>query len=415
MRTIQTHRVVVTGIGFLSPLGHTWSRVKEHLYQNRGATKIMTEWSDTDLLTHLGCPAAPFRLDKEIFSRKRTRAMGRVALMATKATYDALEDAQLLRHPALTNGQCGIAYGSSAGQPQAALELVQLKETKTTHGITATTYVRMMSHTAAVNIGVFFGVKGCIIPTSSACTSGSQGIGMAYRAIRYGRQDVMIAGGAEELDITDAAIFDTLFATSTRFNNEPEKAPRPFDHLRDGLVIGEGAGTLILESLRHAQARGAKIYAEIIGFGQNSDGSHITTPQSDGMATAMRLALQDARCDVQDIDYVNGHGTATINGDVAESVATYSIFADRIPYSTYKGHMGHTLGACGALEAIFAIQGMRENFVAPILHFEKKADDCAPLRYVYGNVCRLRQKTIMSNNFAFGGINTSLILRRWDV
>ena len=415
MATIQTRRVVITGMGFLSPLGHNWNDVKAHFLANRGATSIMSSWGETDLLTHLACPAAPFRLDKEIFSRKRTRAMGRVALMATKATYDALADARLLEHESLTNGACGIAYGSSAGQPQAALRLVQLKETKSTRGITATTYVRMMSHTAAVNIGVFFGVKGCIIPTSSACTSGSQGIGMAYRAIRFGRQDVMIAGGAEELDITDAAIFDTLFATSTRFNDTPEKAPRPFDHLRDGLVIGEGAGTLILESLRHAQARGAKIYAEVIGFGQNSDGSHITTPQSEGMAQAMRLALRDAQCSPEAIDYINGHGTATINGDQAESAATYAIFGDHVPYSTYKGHMGHTLGASGALEAIFSICGMRENIIVPTLHLRQKAEDCAPLRYVMHQVQPHPQKTIMTNNFAFGGINTSLILRRWDV
>ena len=240
-------RVVITGMGFLSPLGNDWPTVREALYENRSAVRHMTDWDETDLNTRVAAPVAPYSLDPELFSRKRTRAMGRVALMAVKASYDALVDAGLLGHPVLTSGDCGVAYGSSAGQPAAVAELANLILTKTCRGITATTYVRMMSHTAAVNIGIYFGLKGRIIPTSSACTSGSQGIGMAYEAIRYGKQKVMIAGGSEELDATDAAIFDTLFATSCRYNDTPEQTPRPFDKDRDGLVVGEGAVTLVLE------------------------------------------------------------------------------------------------------------------------------------------------------------------------
>ena len=287
-------RVVITGMGFLSPLGNDWPTVREALYENRSAVRHMTDWDETDLNTRVAAPVAPYSLDPELFSRKRTRAMGRVALMAVKASYDALVAAGLLGHLVLTSGDCGVAYGSSAGQPAAVAELANLILTKTCRGITATTYVRMMSHTAAVNIGIYFGLKGRIIPTSSACTSGSQGIGMAYEAIRYGKQKVMIAGGSEELDATDAAIFDTLFATSCRYNDTPEQTPRPFDKDRDGLVVGEGAGTLVLESLSHAKARGARIYAEVLGFGENSDGVHITTPQSEQMGRAMELALEDA-------------------------------------------------------------------------------------------------------------------------
>ena len=180
-------RVVITGMGFLSPLGNDWPTVREALYENRSAVRHMTDWDETDLNTRVAAPVAPYSLDPELFSRKRTRAMGRVALMAVKASYDALVDAGLLGHPVLTSGDCGVAYGSSAGQPAAVAELANLILTKTCRGITATTYVRMMSHTAAVNIGIYFGLKGRIIPTSSACTSGSQGIGMAYEAIRYGK------------------------------------------------------------------------------------------------------------------------------------------------------------------------------------------------------------------------------------
>lgn len=405
--------LIDTSMGFLSPLGNDWPTVREALYENRSAVRHMTDWDETDLNTRVAAPVAPYSLDPELFSRKRTRAMGRVALMAVKASYDALVDAGLLGHPVLTSGDCGVAYGSSAGQPAAVAELANLILTKTCRGITATTYVRMMSHTAAVNIGIYFGLKGRIIPTSSACTSGSQGIGMAYEAIRYGKQKVMIAGGSEELDATDAAIFDTLFATSCRYNDTPELTPRPFDKDRDGLVVGEGAGSLVLESLSHAKARGAKIYAEVLGFGENSDGVHITTPQSEQMGRAMELALEDAGIRPEDVDCVNGHGTATDRGDVAESHATARVFGDRVPYTTYKGHMGHTLGACGALEAIFALRSMEEGFVSPILNLKEPDPACANLQYVRDAVRSLEQNVIMSNNFAFGGINTSLVFRRW--
>ncbi len=407
-------RVVITGMGCISPLGNSWEAVRDSLMSNRSGVAHIDAWDAcTDLNTRVGAPAQPFELDPVRFSRKKTRAMGRVALMAVKTTLDALTDAGLLDDPLLTSGDMGVSFGSSAGQPAAVAELANLILTNSCRGITATTYVRMMSHTAPVNIGVYFGLKGRIITTSSACTSGSQGIGYAYEAVASGRQTAMVAGGSEELHATDAAIFDTLFATSVNYNDRPTETPRPFDKTRDGLVVGEGSGTLILEELEHARARGAKIYAEIVGFGTNSDGVHITTPQSEQMAQAMRLALRDAGLTPDDIDYVNGHGTATDRGDVAESAATYSVFGDRVPYSTYKGHMGHTLGACGALEAIFAVRGMLENFVAPTLNLTERDPECAPLDYVTGNVRPLVQNIVMSNNFAFGGINTSLIFKRY--
>jgi 3-oxoacyl-[acyl-carrier-protein] synthase II len=236
---------------------------------------------------------------------------------------------------------------------------------KTTEGITATTYLRMMSHTAAVNIGVFFGITGRIITTSSACTSGSQGIGYAYEAIKYGRQVAMLAGGAEELDATGAAVFDTLFATSTKHNEAPQLSPRPFHAQRDGLVLGEGACTLLLEELEHARARGATIHAEVLGYGTNSDGRHVTQPNSDTMAQAMRLALEDAGVPASAIPYVNAHGTATDQGDREESVATLAVFGEKVALSSLKSYMGHTLGACGALEAWMSIQMMRSDWFAP--------------------------------------------------
>jgi len=270
-----------------------------------------------------------------------------------------------------------------------------------------------MSHTAAVNIGVFFGIKGRILTTSSACTSGSHGIGYAYETIRMGRQVAMVAGGAEELDATEAAVFDTLFATSTR-NDAPTATPRPFDAARDGLVLGEGACTLVLEELEHARQRGAPILAEIVGYGTNSDGVHVTQADAGTMALAMRMALDDAGVSPDRIGYVNAHGTATDQGDIAESQATHAVFGARMPISSLKSYVGHTLGACGALEAWMTIEMMRDGWFAPTINLENPDPRCAQLDYIVGEGRAIDTEYVMSNNFAFGGINTSLVLRRWN-
>lgn len=403
-------RVVITGVGAISPLGNDRDSVWAKLQSCTNAVTTIEDWKDIrGLRTQVGCPAAAFELDPVRYSRKRTRSMGRVGILGVRATELALADARLTDPAFLQSGKIGIAYGSCSGTPSAVADIAELIIHRTTAGMNANTYVRMMAHTAAVNIGVFFGIRGRIITTSSACTSSSQAIGYAYEAIQAGKCTAMIAGGSEEFDASQAAIFDTLFATSTEFNEQPELTPRPFDSRRDGLVIGEGGCTLILEELEHARARGARIYAEILGFGTNSDGAHITTPQSEMMATAMRLALDDARLSPSDIGYVNAHGTGTDRGDVAESHATFSVFGNTVPVSTLKSYMGHTLGACGALEAWMSIEMMHQGWFAPNLNLDQPDAQCAELDYITGQGRQLRTDIVMSNNFAFGGINTSLI------
>jgi 3-oxoacyl-[acyl-carrier-protein] synthase II len=251
-------RVVVTGMGAYSPIGNSWPEAKEQLVSLRSGVVRIDDWKQyAGLHTCLAAPVANFELPDH-FTRKRTRTMGRVSLLATAASEAALKDAGLLDDPLLQTGRTGVAYGSSTGSTDAVADFGNMLHNKTLDGISATTYIRMMGHTAPVNIGVYFGLQGRVIPTSCACTSGSQGIGYAYEAIRHGAQEVMIAGGAEELCPTEAAVFDTLFATSTR-NDAPETTPRPFDRDRDGLVIGEGACTLILENRDHAvRARGGR-------------------------------------------------------------------------------------------------------------------------------------------------------------
>lgn len=406
-------RVVVTGMSAITPIGSEWDTVKHNMENGQSGIIHMDEWDKyPDLRTRLAGRVQDFT-PPPFYSRKVTRSMGRVAVMATYATERALDDAGLLDDPQIKSGSMGIAYGSSSGSPTAIADFGNMLLNNKMDGITANTYIKMMSHTTPVNIGVHFGLKGRIITTSSACTSGSQGIGYAYEAIKYGLQTMMVAGGAEELDATQAAVFDTLFATSTR-NDQPTTSPRPFDRDRDGLVISEGAATLILEELEHARARGAKIYAELIGYHCNSDGNHITQPNSETMQVTMQTALEVAGLDCGAIGYINAHGTATDRGDVAESHATYNVFGNKTPISSMKSYIGHTLGACGAIEAWASIHMMNDDWYAPTLNLKNVDDKCASLDYIINGGRSLNEQYVMSNNFAFGGINTSLVFKRWE-
>jgi 3-oxoacyl-[acyl-carrier-protein] synthase II len=400
-------------MGGISALGQDWPQIKASLLAKHNCVIRMDEWDRyPDLNTRLAAPVRDFTVPSH-YSRKKIRSMGRVSLMATRASELALEDAGLLNDPLLSSGQVGVAYGSSTGSTDPIMGFGDMLKTGEMSGLTATSYIKMMAHTTAVNIGVFFGLQGRIHTTSSACTSASQGIGYAYEAIKYGMQTVMLAGGGEELCPTEAVVFDTLFATSTK-NDTPEQTPRPFDSQRDGLVIGEGACTLILEELEHAQARGAKIFAELVGFGTNSDGQHVTQPNAHTMEVAIRLALKDAKLSPQDIGFISAHGTATDRGDIAETTATYAVFGANTPISSLKSYTGHTLGACGSLEAWTSIQMMNEGWFAPTLNLDEVDPECGELDYIKDDIRQLDTQYIMSNNFAFGGINTSLIFKRWN-
>jgi 3-oxoacyl-[acyl-carrier-protein] synthase II len=405
-------RVVVTGAGAITSLGHDWETIQANLRERRNAICVMDEWKQYNgLLTHLGAPVTDF-VKPEHYTRKKTRSMGRVSLMAVRATEVALQQARLLDDPEIQNGSMGIAYGSCTGSTDAVMELGSMMFEKSTKSINATTYIKMMTHTCAVNAGLFFGLKGRVIPTASACTSGSQGIGYAYEAIKYGRQSMMVAGGGEELCASQVAVFDTLFATSLK-NDNPELTPRPFDKDRDGLVLGEGACSLILEELEHAQARGANILAEVVGYATNSDGAHVTQPTAETMQVVMESALNDADIPADAIGYVNAHGTATDRGDIAESVATNAVFGKKIPISSLKSYFGHTLGACGALEAWLSIEMMNNGWYAPTINLDSVDEQCGELDYIVGEGRDAQNDYVMSNNFAFGGINTSLVFKRW--
>ncbi len=406
-------RVVVTGMAGISALGGTWAETEARLRAGQNAIRYMPEWErHTDLGTRLAGPIDDFKPPAH-WTRKQLRSMGRVSQLAVRAAEMALDDAGLLGAPVVTSGDMGVACGSSVGSTADISDFAKTLITGRSEGLNANSYVRMMPHTTAANVGIFLQLKGRIIPTSSACTSGSQGVGFAYESIRHGYQAVMLGGGAEELCPSEAMAFDKLYATSRR-NSEPAATPRPYDRDRDGLVVGEGAGMLVLEELEHARRRGARIHAELAGFGTNSDGSHITRPEEETMRVVMELALADAAVDPGAIGYVNGHGTATEFGDIAETRATSRLFGSHMPLSSQKSFLGHTMGACGALEAWYSIEMMNRRWFAPTINLENIDARCGELDYIVGSGRTLDTGYVMSNNFAFGGVNTSLIFRRWE-
>ena len=404
-------RVVVTGMALASPLGCDVDEAYLNLKKFENCVVYSKELDEFENMnTRLSAPVRGF-VTPEHFNRKILRTMGQVAIYSTAVSELALKDAGLLGEDCISNGDTGVSYGSSSGSLESIIDFYTMQVEKKVRCVNSGSYVKMMPQTTTVNISLYFKTKGRLIPTSTACTSGSMGIGYGYEAIKNGYQKVMIVGGAEELHPSHIAIFDTLYATSLK-NDTPKLTPSPFDKNRDGLVLGEGAGTLILEEYEHAKKRGAKIYAEIIGFGTSTDGSHITNPNHETMGSALALAIKDANISPDKIGYINAHGTATMQGDVAESVATYDIFKRKVPISSIKSYTGHTLGACGAIEAILSIKMMNDGWFAPTINLNKVDENCADLDYITGQGRQMNTDIIMSNNFAFGGINTSLILKK---
>ena len=404
-------RVAVTGIGIVSPLGDGHEATVAAMREGRHGIRRMDEWNTiSHLATRLGAPVRSELIDK--IPRRSARTMGRVSLLASAATQQAIDEAGLSQDE-IHSGDVGLAYGSTHGSSSANEEWARkLLENKGFLGLSSTAYLKFMSHTAATNLAVQFGFRGRILTTCAACVSASQAIGYAYENIANGIADAFVAGGAEELHFSHAGVFDIMYATSRAFNDTPDLSPRPFDDKHDGLVVGEGAGTFVLEEWDRAKRAGKKIHAEILGFGTNCDGQHATSPSAVGMRGAMDHALADAHLDASSIDYVNAHATGTPVGDAAESQAAFALFGSKTPISSLKGHLGHTLGACGAIEAALTIGMMQNGFIAPTRNLDNVDPSCAALDYVKGAPRDAKLATVMSNKFAFGGMNTSLVFRR---
>ena len=326
------HRVVITGLGVTSPIGDGLDAVSAALRDGRHGIVHVPEWDAIDgLEARLGGRASD--PDPSGWPRRARRTMGRVAMLAARATDDAIAQAGL-DGEALASGRLGLAYGSTHGSSEELERFCRTVFCKGTfHGVPSPSYLRFMSHTCAANLAQLHGIRGRIITTCAACVSASQAVGYGYETVRSGAQDIMICGGAEELHYVHAGVFDVMCVTSRRYDDQPDATPRPFDAARDGLVVGEGAGTVVLETLEGAKARGAEILAEVLGYGTNCDGTHVTSPSAEGMERCMRLALSDAGLPAERIDYVNAHATGTDVGDAQESRATHAVFGDRVPAS----------------------------------------------------------------------------------
>jgi 3-oxoacyl-[acyl-carrier-protein] synthase II len=310
----------------------------------------------------------------------------------------------------------GVAFGSIHGSPTVQRDIYRIffeaAEKSSYQSIGAVDYLKSMVHTTAVNITKMFGITGRVISSGTACTTSSQSIGYGYESVKFGLQDAMLCGGADEYDTITVAVFDNLLACSTAFNSAPHRTPRPFDKLRDGLVVGEGAGAVMLEEYEFAKKRGANILAEVIGFACNNNGGDLILPNLHGITETLKLGVDCAKINPQDVDLVSAHATATKMGDIIEAQAISAVFgAD--PYVVgLKSYIGHTMAACGAIETIMSLYMMQEGFIAPTLNLEEVDERCAMIKHVQ-KVLQHPVKTAAIQNFAFGGVNTILLIRKF--
>ena len=404
-------RVVITGFGILSPIGNSKDEIKASFLNKKSGVIYMPEWEKIHGLKTKVAGMVK-NIDEKILDRKARRSMGKVAIFSTICAKTAIEDANI-SDELLKSGRLGVATASTIGSPQAYEEFFyEIFRTNSIEQITSMTFLKIMNHTTAANIAVNFGITGRVFSPSSACTSSSQSIGMSYETIKFGIQDVMLAGGAEEVHHTTAATFDILNVASKAHNDSPQNTPAPFDKNRDGIVVGEGGGIVVLEELEHAKKRGAKIYGEIVGFSSLSDGSHMSTPAKEGMANTMKEALKNAGLSPKDVDYINAHATATDTGDVAESEATKEIFGDATPISATKSFTGHTLGACGVHELIYSLFMLEDNLIYPTINLNEIDPRCDGIKIIR-EATKKDLNYILTNNFAFGGINTSIVIKKY--
>lgn len=407
---MQLKRVVITGMGCVSPLGRGVPALVEGLEGRRSAVQAMPDWKQyVGLRSLVGAPAE--LKDEKKIPRQSRRSMGRMSLFAVQAAEDALADAGL--DPAIvTSGRLGCVVGSTTGS---AISISQAFETmlpdRDLTRLSSMMFFHCLSHTAAMNVAQYLKISGCVMATSAACASALQAIGAGCDLIRLGRQDCMLCGGAEELHPTVTGSFDVLFATSTRYNESPSKTPRPFDRDRDGLVCGEGSGIVLLEDYDHAVRRGARIYAEVLGYHTCGSGDHVSESSRPAMVACMREALRAAGLQPAQVDYVNAHATATLQGDKEEAEAIREVFGGGVPVSSLKGYLGHTLGASAAIELAASLAGMGRNRLYPTLNLETVSPDCEGLHHILGAAEERPARVLVKNSFAFGGISAVLVCR----
>ena len=402
-------RVVVTGMSAVTSIGDTWQSVLQSLKAGVSGIRYMDEWHD---IQGLGCfLAAPVSTNVgSDVPRKNARGMSRVSMIAAQTAKEALHMSDL-ELSGFNREKMGIAYGSSFGSAEQLVPFGRVLSERKVRGISPTGYIKLMGHTAAVNLSLLLGAKGRLIPTSSACASGGQAIGYAFETIRQGIHPVMVAGSAEELSPAQVAVFDSFFSAS-REHDIPDSAAKPFACDRSGMVVGEGGATFILEELEHAKKRGAKIIAEVVGFDTNMDGSHIIKQDPEMMKKVIEGALHSSRINKHQIGYVNAHASGA-GSDSVEALVMRDIFGDQVPVGSSKGHIGHALGGCGSIESWLTINMMNQEWFAPTLNLDRPDTECSGLYHIGKGGLEMSCDYVMNNNFAFGGVNVSVIFKRW--
>jgi 3-oxoacyl-[acyl-carrier-protein] synthase II len=407
---MQLKRVVVTGVGAVSPFGSDVFSLIKGIEEGRSSTRYMQGWNKYNGLRSLvGAPAE--LVNENLIPRQSRRSMSRMSIFAAQAAEEALADSGIDRK-LVSSGRVGAIIGSTTGSAQSlseAFEVILLKNDLSL--LNSTKFFQCVSHTAVMNVACYLGIKGYAMATCAACASALQAIGAGYDLIMLGRQDAVLCGGAEELHPTVTGSFDVLFAASSKYNDNPNKTPRPFDRDRDGLVCGEGSGILLLEDYDNAIARKANIYCEIIGYNTSNSGSQVSQSSKDSIVCCINKTLESAAVKPQDVDYINAHATATIQGDKEEALALKEIFADTVAVSSLKGHIGHTLGASGAIELIVSLVMMKKGMIYPTLNLENVSDDCQGLYHVTKPI-KKEISIILKNCFAFGGINASIVVKK---
>ncbi len=408
----MNRRVVITACSAITPIGYGRAAILESLQTGKSGVAPLRD--DGLLAKHIhskvfGTVDYPINFD---FKRQYRKTMGPVAYYACQVAQDVLEQSGL-PEDFITSGRLGVAFGSTHGSPTVQRNIYKsfFRDTESKCSlIGAVDYLRSMVHTTAVNITRMFGITGRIIASSTACTTSSQAIGFGYEMIKYGMQDAMLCGGSDEYDTTTVAVFDSLLACSVKYNESPEHTPRPFDLNRDGLVVGEGGGAVLLEEYTSARKRGAEILGEVVGFACNNNGGDLILPSLEGITATLRIALEDGALEPEDVDFISAHATATKMGDVIEARAIEQVYGKKPWVTGLKSYMGHTMGTCGVIELILCLYMMENGFIAPTLNLEDVDPRCDMLRHVCEPVERASQIAAIQN-FAFGGVNTCLLVK----
>jgi len=414
---MSKRRVVITGMGMLSPVGNDVSTSWSAVCAGRSGIGQIDRFDASEYGTRIGGAVKDLDIEPWL-SSKEARKLDAFIHYGLIAAQQAVDDSGLEQFDKLDKERVGIAIGSGIGGLEyIEKNIIQMEKAgprKVSPFFVPASVINMISGNAAIR----FGYKGPNIAIVTACTTGTHNIGYAARTIAYGDADVMLAGGAEMATTRSGiAAFSSARALSTR-NDEPEKASRPWDKERDGFVLSDGAGVLVLEDLEHAKARGATIYGEVVGFGMSDDAHHITAPPADGdgAARSMANALRDAGLKPEEVDYINAHGTSTLVGDVAEVAAVKSVFgghAQKLAMSSTKSMTGHLLGAAGAVEAIFSVLALREGILPPTINLDNPDEGC-DLDFVANQSRQSDARVALSNSFGFGGTNGTLIFRRYE-